>query len=186
MRFSYDQQIQDDDEDKDEYEGVVQKKKPKQEEKHRNSENRSVYGVVLRGRGMRYHPKKDLSFKCERCKKTFGLNNSLQRHNKINACVEKVSLKMPSEQQCNVMLARLSVVKRHMELVHIKRTSVSPSGKSHRCMHCEFYTLLEKNLTKHIELMHPSIDNPGSKCEDGVNQPKKFNKSGQPGAEFWK
>ena len=152
-------------------------------EKHWNSENRSVNGLVMKGRGMRDHSKKDPSLKCERCKKTFCLNTSLQRHKRIRgrACVEKgEGHKMPSEQpapcpHCNVMLARPSVVKRHIELVHMKRPSASYRKKSHKCMHCEFYTLHEKNLTKHKELMHPGIT-----CEDGVKA-KQLNKVKQPG-----
>ena len=162
MQYSFDQQMQDDDEDEDENEGAVEKKEPEEsEEKHWNSEDSSVPPVVqgfingraMQGRGIRDHTKKDPSLKCDRCKKTFCLYKSLQRHKRIDACVEKgEGYKIPSAQpalcpECGTCFGDRSTMRKHIKMVHYKT-------KSHQCDQCEKAFVDRTNLKRHIETVH--------------------------------
>jgi len=101
----------------------------------------------------RDHSKKDPSLKCDRCRKTFCLYKSFQRHKRLNQCIEKgddyvrPSLRPCLCPHCGTTFTHRSSLRSHIKTVHLKE-------KNYRCDQCDQCYVDRTNLLRHIETKH--------------------------------
>jgi len=110
-------------------------------------------GGPARKKDTRDHSKKDPSLKCERCRKTFCLYKSFQRHKRLNQCIEKgddyvrPSLRPCLCPHCGTQFTHRSSLRSHIKTVHLKE-------KNYRCDQCDQCYVDRTNLLRHIETKH--------------------------------
>jgi len=105
----------------------------------------------------RDHSKRDPSLKCERCRRTFVLVKSFQKHVKLAKCIVKGDdYVCPSKRpdayacmcpQCGQSFTHISSLRSHVKSVHLKQ-------KDFHCDQCDKSFVEITNLRSHIETKH--------------------------------